>query len=386
MIDKSHFLLNEEITFLNFGSFGSCPRDIFKVYQNYQEELERDPVQFITFKGQKYLQESRNRLGAYIHCDPDDLIMVVNPSYAINTIAKTFSLSPGDEVLTTDLEYGACDRTWKVVCGLSGARYVRQKINLPIQDADTIVEELFAGVTSKTKLIFVSHITSTTALILPVKKIVERAKTLGIPVFVDGAHAPGHISLDIQDIDADFYTGACHKWMMTPKGSSFMYVRKDKQQDVLPLVVSWGYDALFPSHSTYQDWHTVSGTRDFSAFLCVPASIEFMDKHKWPTVKEKCRLLVKDNAEEFCKVLNTNLLSPLDDDYIGQMLSVPIKTGEPEKLYRTFVDDYKIEIPVMRHDDKVFLRYSIHAFNDQNDINTLFEAIKNIKQKTTLIL
>jgi len=382
---KSFFLLNEDITFLNFGSFGACPKPVFDRYQAYQLEMERDPVQFMTVRLSQYLKKSREALSSYISCDADDVVMVPNPSYAVNTIAKSIKWQAGDEILTTDLEYGACDRAWKLIGSQVGAKYIRQQIQLPIIDAKTFVDNLFAGVTDRTKMIFISHITSTTALILPVAEVAARAKELGIPVFVDGAHVPGHIPLDLGALDVDYYTGACHKWMMTPKGSSFMFVKKSLQPDIKPLVVSWGYEALFPSHSTFLDWHSLNGTRDYTASLCIADAIEFMEAHDWTTVAKRSRDLVKSYAHTFSDLLDSPLLAPLHDDFIGQMLSVEIKTPDPEKLYRTFVDEYKIEIPVMRHDDRVYLRYSINGFNTAEDLEILMAAIIDIKKKGALL-
>ena len=382
---RDQFLLNDQVTFLNFGSFGATPKPVFEKYQAYQLEMERDPVQFITNRGQAYLKQSRTALSSFINCDADDIVMVTNPSYAVNTIAKSLNLKEDDEILSTDLEYGACDRTWNFVCKNNGAKYIRQKISLPLKDADTFVEELFKGVSTKTKLIFISHITSTTALILPVEAVAKKAKQLGIPVFIDGAHVPGHIPLDIKQLDVEYYTGACHKWMMTPKGSSFMYVKKSLQPNTFPLVVSWGYEAMFPSNSHYQDWHTMNGTRDYTAFLCVPESIQFMEDYDWKSVATNSRYMVKENAHQFAEALGSSLLAPLTDQFIGQMLAVEIKTSDPEKLYRTLYDNYHIEIPVMRHDDKVFMRYSINGFNSQQDLENLFMAIKDIKNNSTLL-
>jgi isopenicillin-N epimerase len=382
---KQYFLLRDDITFLNFGSFGACPKPVFEVYQNFQLELEQEPVQFIATNGIKYLAAAREALGNYLHCDKDDIVYVTNPSYAVNAVAKSFNLKPGDEILTTDLEYGACDRTWEYYCKKAGANYVRQHIPLPIVSKEEFVLAFFKGLSSKTKLVFISHITSSTGLRLPVEEICAVAKEKGIMTFVDGAHAPGQIPLNLQDAPFDFYTGACHKWMMTPKGSSFLYVKKEYQSMVDPLVISWGYQARFPSGSQFLDYHQTNGTRDYSAFLTIPAAIQFMKQHKWEQVATTCRELVQANAPAFCKLLGATPLSPVTDDFVLQLYSAEIKTPEPEKLYRHFYDEYKIEIPVMRHGDKVYLRYSINAFNSQQDMDKLFSAIKDIKSKTNLI-
>jgi isopenicillin-N epimerase len=382
---KQYFLLREDVTFLNFGSFGACPKPVFERYQQFQLELEQEPVQFITVNGLQYLETAREALADYVHCHKDDLVYVTNPSYAVNTIIKSLDLKPGDEILTTSLEYGACDKAWEYYSKKTGAAYIKQPVSLPIKSKEEFVAEFIKGITNKTKLVFISHITSSTGLRLPIEEICAAAKAKGIMTFVDGAHAPGQVSLNLQDSPFDMYTGACHKWMMTPKGSSFLFVKKEWQHMIDPLIVSWGYKAMFPSHSSFLDYHQMNGTRDYSAFLTIPAAIEFMAAHKWPQVAAECRNLVHQNAPAFCELLGSGPLAPIHDDFIVQLFSAEIKTTEPEKLHWHFFDKYKIEIPVMRHGDKVYLRYSINAFNSQKDLDTLFEAIKEIKNKTGLI-
>jgi isopenicillin-N epimerase len=189
----------------------------------------------------------------------------------------------------------------------------------------------------------------------------------------------------LKALDVDMYTGACHKWMMTPKGCSFLYVKKELQHLFDPLVISWGYKARFPSDSQFLDYHQMNGTRDFSAFLTVPHTIKFMKENDWEKVAENCRKLVKENAPELCKILNTTPISPLTDDFVLQLFSAPIKTSEPEKLKQHLYEHYKIEIPVMRQNENVYLRYSINAFNTQADMNKLFSSMKKIIAETNLI-
>jgi isopenicillin-N epimerase len=383
---KSYFLLRDDITYLNFGALGACPKPVFEKYQQYQRELEQEPVLFITSNGLKYLEHSREALGNYLNCHKDDLVYVTNPSYGVNAVAKSFNLNEGDEILTTDLEYGACDKTWSYYCKKAGAKFARQHIPLPLQNKEQFVDAFFKGLSPKTKLIFLCHITSSTALRLPIEEICSIAKQKGIPSFIDGAHAPGQIPVDLQAIGADIYTGACHKWMMTPKGSSFLYVKKELQHLIDPLVISWGYNALFPSHSHFLDYHQMNGTRDYSAFLTIPTAIQFMKEHEWEKVAADCRKLVYDNAPVFCKLLDAEPLAPINDNFILQLFSAEIKTNEPEKLHDLFFEKYKIQIPLARHGDKVYLRYSINAFNDQQDLDKLFSAIKDIKNTTGFIM
>jgi isopenicillin-N epimerase len=375
---KSQFLLDPNITFLNFGSFGASPKTVFDDYQKWQRELEYSPVQFITVNGIKYLQETREALGNYIGCNADDVVMVTNPSYAVNIIAKNLKLQAGDEVLATNLGYGACDRTWKYYCSKVGATYMQQKITLPIVSKEIFLQELFAGINKNTKLIFVDHITSATGFILPVQEICDYANKKGILIFIDGAHAPGQIDLNLQTLNVDMYTGACHKWMMTAKGSSFLYVKKSLQHLFDPLVVSWGYDAIYPSHSQFLDYHQMQGTRDFSAFLTIPASIQFMKENNWQVRRTACNEMVMSNAKRFCDLLNTQPISPVTKDFIGQMFSIPINSKDPMALKELLFNKFKIEVPVMPHNDMLFMRYSIQAFNTQEDLDVLYEAMKDI--------
>lgn len=378
---KDQFLLRPDISFLNFGSFGASPKPVFETYQNFQRELELQPVEFIVEKAPQYLKNSRMALGEFLNCHEDDLVCVTNPSYGVNIVAKNLKLNPGDEILTTDIEYGACDRTWKYYCEKSGAKYVRQKNQFPIQSKEEFVSQFLKGITAQTRLIFISHITSSTALRLPVEEICKAARELGIMTFVDGAHGPAQVEVDLQKMDADIYVGACHKWMMAPKGSSFLYVRKEWQDFLDPLVISWGYEADFPSHSQFIDYHEMQGTRDLSAFCTIPKSIEFMQKNNWEEVSKNCRKMVQENASELCEILDKSPISPINDDFIAQMFSCEIDTKNPKALHDLLIQKYKIEIPVMPHGDKVFLRYSINAFNSQKDLDKLFAALKEILKK-----
>lgn len=382
---KSQFLIDPEITFLNFGSFGACPKPVFEEYQKQQWILEREPVQFIAVNSGPALAQSRAALGEFINCAADDLVFVPNPSYAVNIVTRSLNLQAGDEILSTNLEYGACDRAWNFICKKTGAKYIRQPISLPLTSKEKFIEDFFAGCNAKTKIVFLGQITSSTALILPVKEICEEAKRRGLITFVDGAHVPGHIPLDLSELQADFYTGACHKWMMSPKGTSFLYAKKEMQHLLDPLVVSWGYESAAPSHSQFLDYHQMQGTRDFSSFLTIAASIRFMNENNWTAVSENCKKMARENANRFCELLGTKPLCPISSEFLGQMFSIPVHTTEPEKLQRLLFEKYKIEIPVMRLDEKVFIRYSLNAFNSQEDLDKLFDALNEIIGQTSLI-
>ncbi len=384
---KEQFLLNKDIHFLNFGSFGATPKPIFENYQQWQRLLEAEPVQFMAFDGYEYLATSRAALANYLHCpDKDDLVYITSPTFGVNVIAKSFPLEEGDEILATNIEYGACDKTWEYYCEKKKATYRRQPITLPITDKETFIAEFFEGLRPNTKAIFISHITSATALIFPVKEICAIAKSKGLITIVDGAHAPAQVELNIGELMADFYIGACHKWMMAPKGCSFLYAHKSVQYICEPLVVSWGYKAAKPSHSPFLDYHQMIGTRDFSAFLAVPTCILFMQENNWNAVSKKCREMVLTHAQPFYDLLGTKPISPLTSEWIGQMISIPIKTTNPEVLQRKLFVDYKIEIPLMRQGDDVYMRYSINVFNSMENLEALYKALEEIMKTSSLII
>ena len=378
---KEAFLLREDITFFNFGSFGACPKPIFDEYQRFQRELEYEPVQFIVNKGPAYLKESRICLGEYLRCDSDDLVYVPNPTYAVNIVARSLDLKSGDEVLSTDIEYGACDRTWDFHCEEKGVKYIRQPISLPLTSKEAFLADFWKGFSDKTRLVFISQITSATGLILPVKEICIEAKRRGVLVFIDGAHVPGQIPLNITELDPDFYTGACHKWMLTPKGSSFLYVKRAHQQGLNPLVVSWGYKADFPSNSQFLDYHQFNGTRDFSAYLTIPKAIDFMKWNDWWGVAEDCRKLVHSWLPRLCDLVGSKPLAPVTDEFIGQLGSIPVRCENPLELKNILYSEYKIEIPVMVQNGQVYVRFSINAFNSEEDLIRLERALTDLKER-----
>lgn len=382
---KNLFLLDNNITFLNFGSFGACPKEVFDDYIHWQYLLEKEPVQFIAFDGIGYVKHALSALATYINCNANDLVFVPNPSHAINLLAKTIKLAAGDEVLSTNLEYGAMDRTWNYYCKAAGAKYIQQPISLPLTNKEAFIEEFWKGYSAKTKVVFISQITSSTALIFPVKEICEEAKKRGLITIVDGAHVPAHIELDLSQLQADFYTGACHKWMMTPKGCSFLYAKPEFQAMLDPLIISWGYQSAAPSNSQFFDYHQFNGTRDFSAYLTVPKALTFMEQHDWKKVSAQCKNNVLAVAPKLFELLNTKPLAPLTNEFFGQMCSAEIKTSEPEKLQRLLFEKYRIEIPVMRHADKCYIRFSFQAFNTVAEIDYLVQSLAEIKKETLLI-
>ena len=375
---KQHFLLDPSIIFLNHGSFGATPKSVFEAYQNWQLRLERQPVLFLGRELDGLLKESREVLGEYLNADADDLVYIPNATHGVNIIAHSLQLKPGDEVLTTDHEYGACDYTWNFVCGKVGAKYIHQPVPLPVHSAEEIVDQFWLGVTSRTKAIYLSYITSPTALRLPVEQICQRAKEAGILMVIDAAHAPGQITVDLQTLDADIVFGNCHKWMLNVKGSAFLYVRRELQYLIEPLIVSWGYRPTpeTTTGSRFIDLLQWTGTKDPTAALTVPTAIQFMQEHNWDDVRNECHHLLSQGIEQICNLVNMPPLYPLDIDFYSQMGIAPLPLSNLAMLKSRLYDEYKIEVPLIQWQDKQFVRISVQGYNSQEDIDSLEYALK----------
>ncbi|GAB4533813.1 MAG: aminotransferase class V-fold PLP-dependent enzyme [Anaerolineae bacterium] len=372
------FLLHPDVVFLNHGSFGACPRPVFEVYQAWQLELERQPVAFLGRRFARLLQEARQALADYVRADPDDLVYVPNATTGLNIVARSLPLQPGDEVLTTDHEYGALDRTWRFICAKRGARYVRQPVPIPVTSAGQVVEAIWSGVTQRTRVLFVSHITSCTALLLPVAGLVRRARAAGIISVVDGAHAPGQVPLDLTALDADFYVGNCHKWMMAPKGAAFLYARRDKQPLLEPLVVSWGWQSEKPGPSRFIDEQEYQGTRDIAAYLAVPAAIQFMQAHDWPAVRRDCHALVRYARQEISRLTGLSPLSPDEPAWFRQMAAFALPSCDEEVLQRRLYDEFAVEIPIISWNGRSLVRISVQGYNTRADVDALVEALARL--------
>ena len=383
---KENFLLDPDVIFLNHGSFGATPKPVFEAYQNWQLRLERQPVLFLGRELPVLLYESRAVLGEYLHADANDLVYIPNATHGVNIIAHSLQLKPGDEILTTDHEYGACDYTWDFVCGKTGAKYIHQHIPLPAHSKEEIVEQFWQGVTPRTKVIYMSQITSPTALRLPVKEICQRARQAGILTVIDAAHSLGQIPLDLQDLNADIVFGNAHKWLMTAKGSAFLYVRRNLQAQIEPLIVSWGYQAT-PSITTgsrFVDYLQWTGTKDPTAYLTIPDAIQFMIDHNWDNVRGQCHLLLHQAIERICDLTQLPPAYPLDSDFYSQLGIAPLPPSDIVTLKSRLYDEYKIEIPLTEWRDRQFIRISVQGYNTQEDIDALVRALKILLPKVAI--
>ena len=382
---KSKFLLDPEITFLNHGSYGSCPKPVFEVYQKYQTDLESHPIKFMQEDVYKLLEISRDSLSHYVNCDKDDLIFVTNPTQAVGTVIHNILINSNDEVLSTNLEYGSCDRMWTYDADQKGYKYIQAEINLPIEDKETFLNQFWSYASDQTKYVFISQITSTTGMILPIPEIVAEAKKRGIKTIIDGAHVPAHIPLDIKELDPDYYTGALHKWLCCPKGSSFLYVKKEKQDGIQPMLKSWGWGEEYEKFKSSVQLHSPSrfinvfqwqGTRDMSTFFTVPEAIQFQEEHDWDSVRSRSINMVIEARNRINEITKLPKICP--DNWLGQMATILFPIDDTVAFKKTLYNDYQIEMPVMRHLEHTAFRISIQGYNSEADIDHLINALEEL--------
>jgi isopenicillin-N epimerase len=369
------FMVRRDIAFLNHGSYGACPRPVFERYQAWQRELENQPVEFLGRRVRGLLAEARAALGDFLGTDGDNVVYTPNVTWAINAVVHSLDLKPGDEILATNLEYGAIDRTWKYYCGKSGAHYINQPISLPITTVERFVDELWAGVTERTRVISISHITSGTALILPVAEVCRRARAAGILTVIDGAHAPGQIDLNLDELGADFYGGNCHKWLCAPKGSGFLFARPEVKETLDPLVISWGWQADHPGPSRFIDHLERTGTQDPAAYLSVPAAIAFQREHDWPRVRAACHMLAREARERIGWLSGLPQIAPASAEWWGQMCACPVATADVPGLHDRLWEEYGVEIPASYRQGGMFVRVSVQAYTRSTDIDRLLEGL-----------
>ena len=380
-----HFLLREDVTFLNHGSFGACPRPVFETYQRFQLELEREPVDFLGRRLTELMREPRVALGAFLGTSAENVVGVVNATGGLNIVAQSLDLKEGDEILTTDHEYSALEKTWAYVARRTGAKIVVVKVPMPFASEQAFTEAIVAGMTSRTRVLFLSHITSPTALVFPIEPSIAEARRRGIWSVIDGAHTPGHIPLDLDAMGVDFYSGNCHKWMMTPKGSAFLYARPEVQGLLNPLVIShgWTADSKQPDakgafgNSPFIDEIEMQGTRDPSAMLAIPSAITFREDHDWAAVQRACTALAQETAGRLSEL---TCLPPLSAPEFSapQMVAMPIPECDPLDVHKQLWERFKIEIPVFKWQDHYIARLSVQGYNSRPQMDYLLEALTEL--------
>jgi isopenicillin-N epimerase len=375
-----YFLLRKGLTFLNHGSFGSCPKPVFQNYQDWQLRLEQQPVAFLDQERDliNNLSKPRNMLAQEFNTSAQNLVRVTNATTGLNAIARSIALTEGDEILTTDHEYAAVENTWEFLVRKVGAKIVRAQVTMPLLSADQFNEDLVSQMNERTKILLLSHITSPTALLFPIKRVIDEARRRGIITVIDGAHAPGLIDLDLDELGADFYVGNCHKWLLAPKGAGFLWARPDWHQKLEPLVISHGWNVKDrkEDRTAFLDGFEIQGTQDPSAWLAVPAALEFRETHHWDEVSAVCN----QRAQEFAKrVTEFTQMEPLSSPQFcaPQMVAMPMPKSDPKALKSFLLNERNIEIPVFDWKGTTNVRVSVAAYNSADDLNNLLEALRD---------
>lgn len=380
---RDRFQLDPAVHFLNHGSFGACPRPVSEARQAWLREMERQPVLFFARRYPELMDSARTRLAAYLGSGKLDLVWVSNATTGVNMVARSLAwrLSEGDEVLGCDHEYGACDRTWRYLAGKHGFAYRRAPLAVPMTSPEAVVEQFWSAVTPQTRLIFLSHITSPTGLRLPIEEICRRARAAGILTLIDGAHAPGQIDLDLRALDADFYTGNCHKWMCAPKGAAFLHARPELQALLEPTIVSWGWEPEpgFAGPSPFIDELEFQGTRDVTPFLAIPAAIDFQAEQDWPAVRARCHALLRETRGRLLEIPGTRAIHPDDEGWYIQMAAIelPPQVNAPVFQARLY-EGWQVEVPVFVWNGRPIVRVSIQGYNTAADVDALVDGVRGL--------
>ncbi|MBN2829115.1 MAG: aminotransferase class V-fold PLP-dependent enzyme [Candidatus Cloacimonetes bacterium] len=380
MVTKDDFLLNKDIFFFNNGSYGACPKVVFDKYQEWQRITEFQPVKFFQKDLIPALQYSRKLIGEFINADYDDLILIRNATFATNIIIHSLDLTPDDEVILTNHEYGACRNAWEFWQQEKGFTIRDIEFDLPIPSPESIINEFEKIVTKNTKVIFFSQISSLTAQLFPAKQICGFAREHGIISIVDGAHSVGQFPLNIQELDPDFLFSNIHKWLYAPKGTAFLYTRKNLQYKVKPLITGWGWGSKreLPSGSDYVDTNQFYGTNDFSSFLTIPDAIAFYRDNNVLELKRECNALLQYFIEESTKITGKqSLYSKLPDCLMMAVIEIPDKY-ETLELKVILLNQYKIEIPVLEWGNRKLIRISIQIFNKKSEVDYFLSMLKQL--------
>lgn len=382
-----HFLLDPDVVFLNHGSFGACPRPVFEDYQRWQNKLERQPVEFLDSRRglAPNLRVARAALAVEVGSDPQNIAMVSNATTGLNIALQSLPLGEGDEILTTTHEYSALEKTLVFIARRTGATIVTVDIPLPLEAAATFEDAVLAGMTPRTRVLFLSHITSPTALLFPIERLIAEARQRDIFSVIDGAHTPGHIPLALDALGADVYSGNCHKWMMSPKGAAFLHVRPELQAMIDPLVVShgWTADNKEPGvegpfgNSPFVDEVEMQGTRDPSPWLAVPSAITFRKAHDWWRVAAECHRLAQETAGRVRDLFGLPALSSPEFS-APQMVALPIPPCDALAVHDKLIADYNIEIPVFEWRGRHIARLSCQGYNTREDMDRLVEALGDL--------
>jgi isopenicillin-N epimerase len=397
-----HWALDPGVTFLNHGSYGACPVEVLAVQRAWRDRLERQPVQFLSRELDGHLAEVRRAVGAFVGADPDDLGLIANATGGVNAVLRSLSFAPGEEILVTDHEYNAILNVARHVAARDSARVVVARLPFPAVSEDDVVDRVLAAATDGTRIAVISHVTSPTALVLPISRIVAGLAERGIDTLVDGAHAPGMVPLDLDALGAAYYAANLHKWVCAPKGAAFLHVRRDRQAAIRPATISHGANAPETRRPRFRSEFDWQGTLDPTAWLAAPAAIDLVGglvEGGWPAVMARNRGLAVEAGGALADVTRT-ATSP--ESMIGSMVALPLPVDGPlggaasadqsspledDPLQTLIYDRFAIEVPIgpwpvpaaeSPDPQRRVIRVSAALHNDRHDVERLVEALRAI--------
>jgi isopenicillin-N epimerase len=392
---KKYWPLDPKIVFLNHGSFGSCPLPVLEFQQALRDRLERQPVQFLVRELEPLLDQARGALAQFTGARPENLVFVPNATSGVNTVLRSLTFAPGDELLVTDHEYNACRNALEFVAGRARAKVVVARVPFPFQFAGQLEEAIMGRVTARTKLALIDHVTSQTGIILPVERLVSQLAARGVDTLVDGAHGPGMVPLRLEQLGAAYYTGNCHKWLCAPKSAGFLHVRPDRQSLIHPLTISHGLTSPRKDRSLFLIEFGWTGTLDFSACLSVPEVLRFMEglvPGGWTEIMARNHALALEGRKLLCQTLEID--PPCPAESIGSMASVPLPDAREDRrasppLYIDPLQDqllarHAIEVPVISWPGfpKRLLRISAQLYNSREQWQLLADALRELLPRT----
>lgn len=388
--EPARFPVREGLTQLNNGSYGCCPEVVGAAQTELRRRLEADPVHFFKNDLEHYSDDSREAIGRFINAPAQDLALIANGTVAVSTVLRNLDLKAGDEILITDHEYMATMNELDQLTKETGAVVIKAPIPFPSVDSDQVVDTILGAVTPKTKLVLVSHICSASALVLPVERIVPELRAQGIDVFLDGAHTPGQIPLDIEKLNPTWYAASCHKWLATPKGTGFIYASKDRQVGFKPLALSCRVHELRDDRQPFLCDFDYMGTNDYTGNLVVPVAIQHMgsqlpsseSQSGWDALYKRNHDLVVEGASLICDAIGIKQQVP--ESMIGTMVGIPlpgqVTKGEiyDDALWDALYTKHNIQVPVwaLPGIHPRVMRVSAQLYNTIEDFKKLSEAIK----------
>jgi isopenicillin-N epimerase len=392
--DAVHWTLDPTVAYLTHGTFGAAPRVVLEAQRAWQDRMERQPVLFLDRDLEPLMADVRVRLGAFIGAQPEDLAFVTNATVGVNTVLRSLRFTPGDELLSTDHEYNATLNALRDVAARDGARVVIARIPFPIGSADEVAEAILGAVTSRTRLALVSHVTSPTALVFPIERIVRELADRGVDTLVDAAHAPGQVPLDLDTLGAAYATGNAHKWLCAPKGAGFLHVRADRRERIRPLIVSHGANDRRTDRTRFRAEFDWTGTTDPSAVLAITAALDFLGGLRaggWPELMASNHALVLTGRDRVCDALGIE--PPAPDAMLGAMAAVPLPGELPRDVKARLFDDHRVEVPVSSWPVDAalepgmtprarLLRISAQAYNDVGQFEELASALRSMRGRS----